>query len=181
MCAEVSEWSIRQVISHFWEQGTIEGGRSVQEECKQNWHLWDVDVEVSVLTLLVWNIEFLSGSYLGLSINNWICTLMNSRKCLKLVVVPVFHNLPSDKHSDRLDSQWRRWADKFICFIFIVKTWFAVMPLAHLCCSWVICRKASWLYCEDWHIHSGATYLCWWVLCWSLNYIQRLCMVYLWN
>jgi hypothetical protein len=46
----------------------------------------------------------LFSTYLMLSINNWICTLMNSRKCSKLVVVPVSHNLPSGKHSDRLDS-----------------------------------------------------------------------------
>jgi hypothetical protein len=108
MCVGVSERSIRRVISYFWEHGTIEGGTSVQEEHKRNRHLRDVDVEVSVLSLLVRNFELTllaSSSYLGLSINNRICTLTNSRKCLKLVVVPVCHNLPSGEHSDGLDLQ----------------------------------------------------------------------------
>lgn len=66
-----------------------------------------------------WNFEItllLSSSYLGLSINSQICILMNWRKCSKLVVVLVFHNLPSGERSDGLDSQWRKWAD--LCFIF---------------------------------------------------------------
>ena len=123
MCVEVSERSIRRVISHFREHGTIEGGTSAQEEHKRNRHLRDVDVEVGVLTLLVRNLEvtsLASSSYLGLSINNRICTLMNSRKCSKLVVVPAFHSLPSGEHSDGLDSQWRKWADISMCFIFMV-------------------------------------------------------------
>ena len=52
MCVEVSERSIRRVISHFREHGTIEGGTSVQEEHKRNRHLRDVDVEVSLLTVI---------------------------------------------------------------------------------------------------------------------------------
>jgi len=51
MCVEVSERSIRRVISHFREHGTIEGGPPVQEEHKRNWHLRDVDVEVGFLTV----------------------------------------------------------------------------------------------------------------------------------
>jgi hypothetical protein len=52
MCVEVSERSIRQVISHFQEHGTIEGDTTVQEH-KQNRHLRDVDIEVHALILLV--------------------------------------------------------------------------------------------------------------------------------
>ena len=48
MCVEVSERSIRRVISHFQEHGTIKGGPSVQEEHKGNRHLRDVNVEVGV-------------------------------------------------------------------------------------------------------------------------------------
>ena len=51
MCVEVSERSIRRVISHFRVHGTIEGDKSVQEERKQNRHLRDVDIEVSVFTV----------------------------------------------------------------------------------------------------------------------------------
>jgi hypothetical protein len=79
MCVGVSERSIRRVISHFWVHGTIEGDKSVQEEHKQNRHLRDVDIEVRVFTVtLKFEITSLpSSSYLGLSINNQICTLMN--------------------------------------------------------------------------------------------------------
>ena len=114
MCVEVLERSIRRVISHFRTHGIIEGGTPVQEEHKWNRHLRDVDVEVSILTLFIQNLELTPlapSSYLGLSINNRICTLTSSRKCLKLVVVPVFHNLPSGEHSDGLDSQWKKWAN----------------------------------------------------------------------
>lgn len=51
MCVEVSERSIRRVISHFREHGTVEGGTSVQEEHKGTRHLRDVDVEVGFLTV----------------------------------------------------------------------------------------------------------------------------------
>ena len=53
MCFEVSERSIRRVISHFREHGTIEGGTSDQEEHKKNRHLRDVDVEVGFLTVIL--------------------------------------------------------------------------------------------------------------------------------
>ena len=51
MYVEVSEQSIRRVISHFWVHGTIKGDKSVQEECKRKRHLRDVDIEVSVFTV----------------------------------------------------------------------------------------------------------------------------------
>ena len=51
MCLEVSERSIRRVISHFRVHGAIEGDESVQEERKQNRHLRDVDIEVGVFTV----------------------------------------------------------------------------------------------------------------------------------
>ena len=50
MCVEVSERSIRRVISHFRVHGTIEGDKSVQEDRKQNRHLRDVDIEVGFFT-----------------------------------------------------------------------------------------------------------------------------------
>jgi transcription initiation factor IIE alpha subunit len=39
MCIGVSERSIRRIISHFQEHGTIEAIQSVQEECNNNRHL----------------------------------------------------------------------------------------------------------------------------------------------
>jgi hypothetical protein len=58
MCVEVSERSIRRVISHFREHGTVEGATSVQEENKRNRHLRDVDVEVGVFRVtLVRNLD----------------------------------------------------------------------------------------------------------------------------
>lgn len=51
MCVEVSERSIRRVISHFRAHGTVEGDKTVQEEHKKNRHLRDVDIEVSVFTV----------------------------------------------------------------------------------------------------------------------------------
>ena len=48
MCVGVSERSIRRIISHFREHGTIEAAQSVQEEHKFNGHLRDIDVEVRI-------------------------------------------------------------------------------------------------------------------------------------
>jgi transposase len=45
MCVGVSERSIRRIISHFREHGTIEVAGSVQEERTNNKHLRDIDVE----------------------------------------------------------------------------------------------------------------------------------------
>jgi transcription initiation factor IIE alpha subunit len=48
MCVGVSERSIRRIISHFREHGTIEVAGSVQEERTNNKHLRDIDVEVCI-------------------------------------------------------------------------------------------------------------------------------------
>ena len=136
-----------------------------------------------VFSLLFWNFELTSlasSSYSGLSINSRICTSTNSGKCSKLVVVLVLHNLPSCEHSDGLDSQWRRWANKTILCLKL--TYFILCcPLAHSWRSRTFCRKASRLHCEDWRVQSGATYFCRRVICRSPNYVQRSCVVYSWN
>lgn len=125
----------------------------------------------------LWSI--MSSSYLGLWISNQIYILTSSKRCSKLVVGPVFYVPPSGKDFVRLGSQWKKWVYHLLSLLQSVAPLILWSFLAHLHCSRAICRKASWVYLKNWQVQSRTAHFCWWVFSQLLDYIQRLCMVYL--